>query len=183
VKSTTPLSTPVTSVHNNRPPRGRTQKSEEELRLQHLIILDSCHSTWVFDSVRMQFCRILKGIRVADRSVTTLWRPYWRLELDPQTDTFSVYLNASRTRLIRSWQHTQNCGQCGGSSRIAASTLEDVAHAVSVYGMTTSQSTQALTPKPTSEGGPRQRSISAQTASLGPRRQPNQRERQTSQCG
>lgn len=178
MRSTTPLSTPVSSVHNDRPSRGRTHKSEEELRLQDLIILESCHCTWVFDPVRMQFCRILKGIRVADRSVSTLWRPYWLLELDPKTEAFSVHLNASRTRLIRSWRHTQHCGQCGGNGGVAASTLEDVAHVVPAP-----QSTHAMTPKPANEGGPRQRSIGARTASVGHRRQPNQREPQTSQCG
>jgi hypothetical protein len=26
------------------------------------VIVESCHSTWVFDLTRMRFCRILKGI-------------------------------------------------------------------------------------------------------------------------
>ena len=27
-----------------------------------VVILESCHSTWVFDLARMRFCRILRGI-------------------------------------------------------------------------------------------------------------------------
>ena len=66
------------------------------------VILESCHSTWIFDSEQKKFCRMLKGIEVTDRPVTTEWRPYWDLLLDPQTETFTVYLNAAHTRQIRS---------------------------------------------------------------------------------
>ena len=70
-------------------------------------ILESCHSTWIFDRDHKQFCRILKGVEVADRPVTTEWRPYADLQLDPRTETFTVYLNARHTRQVRSWRHTR----------------------------------------------------------------------------
>ena len=47
---------------------------------------NSCHCTWIFDPYLLQFCRILKGIELAGRSVSTAWRPYWQLELDPEAE-------------------------------------------------------------------------------------------------
>lgn len=122
---TAPLTAPTTSNQVYRSSVGPNQKSQDELRLEDLIILESCHATWVFDPVRMQFCRILKDIRVANRSVSTGWRRYWQVELDPKTEAFSVYLNGSRTRLIRSWRHTQHCGQCRGPGTTELK-LEDI---------------------------------------------------------
>jgi hypothetical protein len=89
------------------------------------IILESCHSTWIFDPARRQFCRILKGVEVAHRYVSTGWRPYWDLDVDPHAETFSIYLNESRTRVIRSWHHTHDCTQCGGH-KTAELSLEDI---------------------------------------------------------
>jgi hypothetical protein len=79
-----------------------------------VIILESCHSTWIFDPCQLKFCRILKGIEVGSRSVATEWRSYWQVQPDIETDGFTVYLNEARTRLIRSWRHTENCEVCGG---------------------------------------------------------------------
>jgi len=88
-------------------------------------ILESCHSTWIFDGEHKQFCRILKGVEVADRPVTTEWRPYADLHLDPRTETFTVYLNARHTRQVRSWRHTRDCDQCGGHETAELS-LDDI---------------------------------------------------------
>lgn len=87
-------------------------QSGNEPRPCGVIVLESCHSTWVFDSRRMRFCRILKGIEFASHAVSTAWRPYWRLDLDTDGEGFTVYLNADRNRLIRSWRHTKDCSQC-----------------------------------------------------------------------
>jgi hypothetical protein len=114
-----PLSTRIESATTHRSiagPGPTNATPEPEARLQDMIILESCHNTWIFDSVQMQFCRIVKGIKVAGRDVCTGWRPYWGLELDHQSEGFCVYLNPSRTRLVRSWRHTQDCHQCGGGS-------------------------------------------------------------------
>ncbi|MGO8870350.1 MAG: hypothetical protein ACLQPH_02930 [Acidimicrobiales bacterium] len=95
------------------------------------VIVESCHSTWVFDSTRMRFCRILKGIEVAHRSVSTEWRSYTNLEFSPRDETFTVYLNVRHTRLIRSWRHTRGCLQCRGHETSELS-LDDIRHAVHV---------------------------------------------------
>jgi len=95
----------------------------------NLIILESCHSTWIFDSRKLRFCRILKGFEVGDRRVSTEWRPYWDLQINPHQESFTVYLNESRSRLIRSSLHKDGCVSCGGNHTIELS-LEDIHRAV-----------------------------------------------------
>src|ERR1019366_1549369 len=93
--------------------------------------LESCHSTWIFDTDRMRFRRILNDIEVRHRSVSTAWRPYFELQADPTVETFTVILDADRRRLIRSWRHTADCVQCGGHVTGELS-LEDIRNAVTV---------------------------------------------------
>jgi hypothetical protein len=95
----------------------------------NLVILESCHSTWIFDSRQLLFCRILKGIEVRHRRISTEWRTYWDLEIDPHNESFTVYLNEARTRLIRSSRHSQDCVRCAGNHTIELS-LEDIKRAV-----------------------------------------------------
>jgi hypothetical protein len=95
----------------------------------NIITLESCHSTWIFDARRLRFCRIVRGIDVGHRRVSTEWRPYWDLELDPLGTSFTVFLDESRTRLIRTSLHTQSCNLCGGSQTTELS-LEDIHRAV-----------------------------------------------------
>jgi hypothetical protein len=66
--------------------------------------IDSSHSIWLFDTERMRFRRLPKG---ADPNAPTLeadWQPYFALDVDPETGSFSVALNEDRTRLLRSWR-------------------------------------------------------------------------------
>ncbi|MGD0746800.1 MAG: hypothetical protein ABSB68_03195 [Acidimicrobiales bacterium] len=91
----------------------------------NLVILESCHSTWIFDSRQLRFCRILKGIEVGRRRVSTEWRPYWELDVDPRTEAFTVYLDEGRTRLIRSSRHTPDGARCGTDDTLELS-LEDI---------------------------------------------------------
>jgi len=77
-------------------------------------VLESCNSTWFFDTDRMRFRRVLKGADVGSRPTTTEWRPYFGLEVDPRSESFVVVLNAEGTRLLRSWRHTHQCSECGG---------------------------------------------------------------------
>jgi hypothetical protein len=94
-----------------------------------IITLDSCHSTWIFDTRQLRFCRILRGIAVGQRRISTEWRPYWDLEIDPHEKAFTVVLNEAGTRLIRSSIHTQDCAQCGSSFTTELS-LEDIQRSV-----------------------------------------------------
>ncbi|HUZ21015.1 MAG TPA: hypothetical protein VMU75_10650 [Acidimicrobiales bacterium] len=88
------------------------------------LVLESCHSTWLFDTKDKRFCRVLKGPRM-ESSVATEWRSYDRLVLHPDSDAFVVFLDASGTRLLRSWRHTARCDQCGGDAT-AEMSLEDL---------------------------------------------------------
>lgn len=95
----------------------------------NIITLDSCHSTWIFDARQLRFCRILRGIAAGQRRISTEWRPYRELEIDPHSKTFTVVLNEARTRLIRSSIHTQGCAHCTSSPTTELS-LEDIRRAV-----------------------------------------------------
>ena len=79
-------------------------------------VLESCHSTWVFDTERMRFRRILKGLDLDSQQASTGWRPYFGLEIDPVSESFVVLLNPEGTRLLRSWRHVDRCSQCGGEA-------------------------------------------------------------------
>jgi hypothetical protein len=77
------------------------------------LVLESCHSSWVFDAERSRFRRILRGIGVEEHPVTTQWRTYYGLEFKEDSEAFTVLLNPAGTRLIQSWRHTHDCTQCG----------------------------------------------------------------------
>jgi hypothetical protein len=94
----------------------------------NLITLESCHSTWIFDARHSRFCRVVRGIAVGQRRVSTEWRPYRELEVDPHARSFTIVLNEARTRLIRSTIHTKDCEHCNGS-RTAELSLEDIGRA------------------------------------------------------
>ncbi|HMK63340.1 MAG TPA: hypothetical protein VEG62_01650 [Acidimicrobiales bacterium] len=80
-------------------------------------ILESCHSTWVFDAQRMEFCRILRDVKVGGRCVTTQWRPYFELVEDAAT--FTVHLDPSGVRQLTSHRHTKHCDWCGNEAAVA----------------------------------------------------------------
>jgi hypothetical protein len=90
-----------------------------------LLVLDSCHSTWVFDVPARRFRRVLKGLDVDPAIAATDWRSYERLELSEGSEAFVVVLNSSGTRRIRSWRHVDGCGQCDGEQTVELS-LEDL---------------------------------------------------------
>ena len=90
-----------------------------------LLVLESCHSTWIFDTERMRFRRVLKGLALETHAATTAWRAYYGLEVDPISESFVVLLNAEGTRLLRSWRHVKECPQCGGN-QTAELSLEEL---------------------------------------------------------
>jgi hypothetical protein len=96
---------------------------------QETTTIESCHSTWIFDTDRMRFRRILKGTEVGGQPVVTGWRSYYRLEDHPNSETFTVYLNLAGTRMIRSWRHAPDCAQCNEHLTTAMS-LEKVRAAI-----------------------------------------------------
>jgi len=79
-------------------------------------VLESCNSTWIFDTEKMRFRRILKGLDLDARQASTAWRPFFGLHLDPGSESFVVLLNPDGSRLLRSWRHVEHCRQCGGEA-------------------------------------------------------------------
>jgi hypothetical protein len=65
--------------------------------------IDSTHSTWLFDTERMRFCRLPRGIDPSSITLDREWQPYFGLEIDP-AGAFTVALNADHTRLLRAWR-------------------------------------------------------------------------------
>jgi hypothetical protein len=90
-----------------------------------ILVLDSCHSTWLFDVAGRRFRRVLKGLDLEPNLAATDWRPYERLELAEGSEAFVVVLNAAGTRRIRSWRHVDGCEQCDGEQTVELS-LEDL---------------------------------------------------------
>jgi hypothetical protein len=90
-----------------------------------LLVVDSCHSTWLFDAPARRFRRILKGLDVDPALAATDWRPYERLEFSEGSDAFIVLLNEAGTRRIRSWRHIDGCEQCEGE-RTSELSVEDI---------------------------------------------------------
>src|SRR5207302_862238 len=74
--------------------------------------VDSCHSTWLFDTERMRFRRVPIGISIDSPTSESDWEPYYGLEIAPESGAFSVALNENQTRLLRSWRHTDPCPHC-----------------------------------------------------------------------
>lgn len=89
------------------------------------LVLDSCHSTWLFDVANHRFRRVLKGLDVDPSLATTEWRSYERLELSEGSEAFVVVLNPAGTSLVRSWRHVDGCEQCEGE-RTSELSLEDL---------------------------------------------------------
>ena len=87
-------------------------------------VIESCHSTWLFDSVDRRFCRVLRA-NTEPPTVATDWRPYDHLVVEDGTDAFIVFLDPSGARLLRSWRHGQHCEHCGGD-HTAELSLEDL---------------------------------------------------------
>jgi hypothetical protein len=90
-----------------------------------LLVVDSCHSTWLFDAAAKRFRRILKGLDVDPALAATDWRAYERLEFSEGSDAFIVLLNEAGTRRIRSWRHVDGCAQCEGE-RTNELSVEDI---------------------------------------------------------
>jgi hypothetical protein len=93
------------------------------------ISLESCHSTWIIDTERMRFRRILKDIEVGQQSVSTVWRPYTQFRFDPHGESFTVVLTPDGTHRTRSWRHTADCRQCGEQATVEFS-LDELSQAV-----------------------------------------------------
>jgi hypothetical protein len=85
--------------------------TELEVIGREVHVLQSCHSTWVFDVGRGRFRRVPRGVDITMPSEQE-WHPYYRLEVDASTGAFAIALNPDGTRMLRSWVHEEPCLHC-----------------------------------------------------------------------
>ena len=71
-------------------------------------VLETCHSTWVFDPAGRRFRRAPRGLPLGHGGA---WTPYHALDVD-ESGAFSVSLNADNTRWLRSRVHFDPCDMC-----------------------------------------------------------------------
>src|ERR1700689_1934781 len=90
-----------------------------------LFVTEPCHSTWIFNTDRMLFRRILKGLALDAHAATTAWRAYFGLEIDPISESFVVLLNPEGTRLPLSRRHVEQSPQ-GGGNQTAQLSLDEL---------------------------------------------------------
>jgi hypothetical protein len=89
---------------------GRTDM-ELEVIGRKVHVLESCHSTWIFDAERGLFRRIPRGADITMPSAGE-WHAYYRLDVDDSTGAFAIALNPDGTRMLRSWVHEEPCLHC-----------------------------------------------------------------------
>jgi hypothetical protein len=80
-------------------------------KIEGLRVLQSCTSTWMFDTVALRFCRVPRDAAMAVNSPTA-WSVYERLEINEPRSSFVVVLDEGRTRVVRAWLHTDPCDRC-----------------------------------------------------------------------
>ncbi len=106
---------------------GRTE-AEVEVVGQKFHVLESCHSTWVFDVDRDRFRRVPRGVDIRMPSEQE-WHPYYRLDIDAGTGAFAIALNPEGTRMLRSWVHEEPCLHCMAGEVTSELLLAPVDHA------------------------------------------------------
>jgi hypothetical protein len=84
---------------------------DERAAPERFVVVESCHSTWLFDTVDRRFCRVPRN-SAQPSAVASDWRLYDRLVVENRTGAFVVFLDRLGTRLLRSWRHTADCVHC-----------------------------------------------------------------------
>lgn len=97
-------------------------------------ILESCHSSWIFEPSRSRFRRLPRGTRLDMPWPESDWTPYFRLEVDASTGAFAVGLNEDDTRVLRSWLHMEPCRHCGNNDQTGEISLAAVRKSVDDRG-------------------------------------------------
>jgi hypothetical protein len=64
--------------------------------------IETANSIWHFDEERAQFRRVPRDAEEVFAR-TDDWQPYFGLEVDPDTGSFTVLLDPDGTRRYRSW--------------------------------------------------------------------------------
>jgi hypothetical protein len=86
--------------------RGATDTSRSEL-----VSVESCTTTWAFDTARNRFARLPRGMSLTGTSAE--WKPYASMVVDLTAGTVEVALDEAGTQLLRSEVHNGPCDSCG----------------------------------------------------------------------
>ena len=89
-------------------------------RSSQLEVIRSCNDTWLIDLDRRRFRRIPRSAPVSFLAEVGHWEQYERLELDAESDDFTLVLNSSGSSRLRSFRHSLPCEQCGEGVDAAA---------------------------------------------------------------
>jgi hypothetical protein len=89
-----------------------TSVVDQAANRKHFLI-QSCHSTWIFDENNRRFRRRLNRSEQFGLPVVTDWRPYDRLLIDDLSSSFVVFLDHAGSRVLRSRRHGAPCDCCG----------------------------------------------------------------------
>lgn len=80
-----------------------------------LLFFESCNTSWCFDAVNHRFKRIPRPLSrqatFSDFSIAA-WEEYFELTFSQGSDEFTVMLNESGSKVLRSWRHSENCSHC-----------------------------------------------------------------------
>ena len=74
-------------------------------------MLESCTTTWAFDTGRQRFARLPRGMALTSTSAE--WRPYASMWFDLEARTVVVSLDDAGTNLLQSDIHNGPCAACG----------------------------------------------------------------------
>ena len=89
-------------------------------------VIESCNSTWVFDTQAKRFRRVPRGTPLDLPTTAADWETYVKLDVDLESDAFLVTLNAAGTRLLRSYRHSDPCAQCDPGDATTELSLEAI---------------------------------------------------------
>ena len=89
-------------------------------------VIESCNSTWVFDTKAKRFRRVPRGTPLDLPTAASDWETYVKLDIDLESDAFLVTLNTAGTRLLRSYRHTDPCAQCDPGDATTELSLEAI---------------------------------------------------------
>jgi hypothetical protein len=75
------------------------------------VVLESCTTTWAFETERKRFARLPRGLTLTSTSAE--WRPYASMWFDLGARTLVVSLDEAGTQLLQSDIHNGPCPDCG----------------------------------------------------------------------
>lgn len=84
---------------------------------QDFLYFESCNTSWCFDQAELRFRRIPrpKGRQANSTDFAVApWEAYFELAFAEGSEEFTVVLNESESKLLRSWRHSDNCLHCFG---------------------------------------------------------------------